>query len=202
MNHYFFSYALLVIGLFTGSNDSYAQKVNFRNSVSIVQGNKTFQFSNLFDSVKLNRDSFAIIFQSKKYNEKKKKWFATQIAAITCDSCVTTLKPGQPIEAIPFFSEGTGLAAEDFGYQNLFIDNEAHHYITYTDQKDRRAEYISENGDYVKLRWNISLAYYNDLDVEFSKLPVNQLYLVLINDDNLNKVADEDEMLIVLVSFE
>mgnify|MGYP000878652078 FL=1 len=201
MKHTFLYTIFIFVALLTGPVPCYAQGNVFKNSVSIKQQNKTYHFTRSFDSLYLDRDSFAIEFETKKYDEQQKKRYATRIAAVTDQALVSLLKPGQKLANIPFFSEGTGLAAEEFGYGNLFIDNEGHHYITYTDEQNRRADLVSVNGELLKLRWHIPLAYYQDKDIEFSKLPLVNFSLVIFNDTNLNKTVDEGEFLVLFVAL-
>lgn len=156
----------------------------------------------MVDTVTLKRAVFAIRFETNKYNEKKKKFYATQIAAVTHDSCVAFVKMGAVVDHIPFFSSGTGLAAEEFGYSSVFIDDEAHHYIFYSNEKERRAELLSTNADKVQLRWNIPMAFYNGENLSFEALPISHFYLIFFNDANLNKVVDEGEFLSVCIELE
>lgn len=194
--------ALIFTILFSCINHTHAQMSSFQNSVSIEQDGKLFSSINMFDTIQLKRVAFVIRFDTNKYNARKKKLYATRIAAVTHDSGVAFVKMGQSVDNIPFFSIGTGLAAEEFGYNNLFIDDEAHHYIFYSNEKERRAELISTNGDKVQLLWNIPMAFYKGEDVSFEALPINSFYLIFFNDSNLNKVVDEGEFLSVFIQLQ
>lgn len=180
---------------------SYGQVEINNNVVKIIQNKYVKIFNNAVDSIHLNRDSFSIRFAGKKYDEKKKKYFATQIAAVTEDSCLKYMVVGTKLADIPFYSPGTGLAAENFGYNNLFIDNEAHHYITYTNEKDRRSKLINKSGDTLELEWSIPQAFYNGEDISFIKLPFSHFYLIILNDANQNDIIDVGEFKLISVTF-
>ena len=132
-----------MIFLNVGPGSVYGQGLAFDKTVVIMQNGIAATIKTSHDTLRLSRDSFSIRFNCRKYDGKENKFQAVQIAAVTEDSCLSFMKAGQKLSDIPFFASGTGLAAEEFGYNNLFIDNEAHHYITYTDDNDRRAAPIA-----------------------------------------------------------
>ena len=180
----------------------YAQTNAYTDTFTIKQKDKTWFTINITDSVHLTREAFCMQFENKRSNEKKKQFYATQIAAVTEDSCIKYITAGQRTENIFYLAPGTGLAAEDLGYSNLFIDNEAHHYIMYENEKDRRANKLSQKGDILKLEWCVPQAFYNGADVSFEQLPFNHIYLIIFNDRNLNEIVDDGEYKIISVIFD
>ena len=193
---------ILTLILNVGLSSTKSQSLAFDRTVAIIQNGKTITPTTLYDTIKLNRDSFSIRFNCRKYDDKANKFQAVQIAAVTEDSCLHFIRAGQQLNDIPFFQTGTGLAAEEFGYNNLFIDNEAHHYITYTDDKDRRAILILQNDQVLTLEWKLPMAFYKGEDVSFKNLPVNKIHLLLVNNDNLNTTIDEGEYVVLTVIFD
>jgi hypothetical protein len=190
-----------LILLFISVYPSYGQQPNYANSIAIKQHDSVWMTNKVIDSVHLSRNAFSIVFEGRKFDEKKRLPYATQIAAVTEDSCLSYITVAQKIDDIPFFKGGTGLAAEDTGYTNLFIDNEAHHYIYYSNEKDRRAKLLSKKGDILQLQWDITQAFYKEEDIAFDKLPLDHIYLVILNDKNLNGVVDEGETKVIKIIF-
>ena len=189
-----------VFTLLTGS--SFAQN---RLRLSVIQDNNEFKITKDSQTIVMKKDKFRLVFNSLAYTDKKMN--ATQIDAFTSAKGSVMIHKGLKIEDIPFFSPGTGLACDkDKEYECLYIDTALgqQHYIVYDEvNKDRRAKLESRNGDTVRLSWDISkYSIGNVKEFSIKKLTSNRLYLVVLNDFNMNGMVDAGEYAVVEIKFE
>jgi hypothetical protein len=170
-----------------------------QSDIWIEQGNRKIIIKKS-TSVQLKKAPFTIGFSLKEYHLNSKN--AIRIAAFSEEP--NKIKSGTPVKSLAYFAPGTGWAGyPDAEYSSLIIDDIGHHYIFYSDEKERRAHLVERNGEWLDLTWTISRISYKDKN----ELPIDQsniqsLYLMLISDKNLDGKLDKKEWKIVRVIFE
>lgn len=193
----FFVFVLLIF-----SSCNYGQ-TNENRQIEFFQEGKKIVVSKFVDSIILERKPFSIKFYGKKYDGENDRLYSTQIAVIDNIEETYNIKEGQNISDVKCFEPGTGLAAGDHNkYDEMFITNNAHHYLTYEEaEKEKRVELISMDNDFCLFEWKISAAYYKKETVSFSNLELNTLYIVVLNNINLNEKIDSTELKIIHLKF-
>ena len=106
------------------SNNIFSQ-INIPSKIKFLQADSIFAINKDYDSITLYRDSFSIRFFSNQYDDKKEKYYATQIAVLSDEKALDDIKIGKTLAEFSFFDIGTGMAP---GYNNMydtvFITNE------------------------------------------------------------------------------
>ena len=154
--------------------------------------------------VALKKMPFAVSFSHKKYNEQTESFYAVQIAVLKNKSDLEILKVGSHTDEIPFFKSGSGYAAsENLVDDNLYIGNTGHHYLYYTDEKNKRVDLLkNERNDYEGI-WHINT--FNDIETStsarMSKYKGKELYFVIFKDENLNQIINEGEFEIYTIKL-
>lgn len=183
------------------SNNIFSQ-INILSKIKFLQADSIFAINKDYDSITLYRDSFSIRFFSNQYDDKKEKYYATQIAVLSDEKALDDIKIGKTLAEFSFFDIGTGMAP---GYNNMydtvFITNEGHNYIYYQNEKDKRAFLISKKEDKLELEWRIKAANYKEKEQSFAELPFKQLYFIVLSDNNLNGKINKGEINIIKVKF-
>ncbi len=200
MNNKFSKLSLTFI-LFLSIQTAFTQE-DFTSKISFLQGNNTTQVTHKTETVFLERKPFSIKFFNKKYNSDKSLFYSMQVSILANPADTLILTSEKKIDKIPYFEPGTGMAP---GYSNMydtiFITNEGHHYITYENEADKRANLISEKNGMHELEWKLLVANYQEKEVPFDLLKLNTLYFVFLNNKNLNGKIEKDELQIVIVNF-
>lgn len=198
MKRQLFSMLLVFISLVV-----YSQPKDLR--VTIVQDKNKYDIVKDTQIIKISKAKFKIVFNSFGYTDLKS--YATQIDAFTDAKGISMIHPGVKINDIPYFAGGTGLAGfQSKQYECMYIDTGLgqNHYIIYSEKgKDKRAALESKSGDTLRLSWKIK-KYAIDPTKEKSmkKLDSKYLYLVILNDFNLDGIVEEGEYAIVKIEFE
>ncbi|MEI7979452.1 MAG: hypothetical protein WCI53_11455 [Bacteroidota bacterium] len=201
MKYKFYFPIIIFIYLFSVSSTCSGQESNF-NSITFIQGDSLYKINKNSDSINLERNPFSIRYFCKQYNGSKEKFYSARVAVLQNPEDTICLKIGQNTKQVPYFEPGTGMAPGENGmYDTLFVTNSGHHYLTYENEKDKRALLISKNKDLLELEWKISAAFYNEKDVTFSELSLSSLYFIIFIDNNLNGVINKDELKIIKTIF-
>lgn len=168
--------------------------------ISFIQNEKNV--NSIKEKIILDKKPFSIRFFCKPYDSKNEKFYSTQIAVLDNDILFNQIKIGDSSEKYPFFEPGTGMAPNESGfYDALFINNEAHHYIYYENESDKRAKLITKEKEFLELEWQIKKAFLNETELELNDLANKKLFFVIFIDSNLDKVFDKDEIHMVEVQF-
>ncbi len=198
------SYLLITIITFfclTLTCASQAQE-KLNNSISFIQGDSSYTIVESSDSIQLERKPFALRYFGRKYDDKKEKFYAAQIAILDDPNDTIFLKKGQATKNISYFEPGTGMApGENERYDTIFITNTGHHYLTYENEKEKRIDLISKNQDVLLLEWKIFAAVYDEKTTQFPDLRLTALYFVILIDNNLNDIIDNNELKIIKIVF-
>lgn len=176
-------------------------QVSLINKVTFVQEGSSFVITKHTDSIILGREPFSIKYFGRKYDASGGKFYSAQIAVIDNQTDTVQLL-GQPLKNITYFQPGTGMAPGVNGmYDTVVITNTGHHYLIYENEKEKRVNKLSKNGDYLEFEWKISAAFYQGKDVQFSELKLSTLYFIIFMDRNLNRIVDTDELKVVKATF-
>jgi hypothetical protein len=182
---------------------SNAQPTKIR--LSVMQGKNEYKITQDNQTIKLAKHKFKLVFNSFMYTDKKS--YAAQIGTFISPKAAAMIHVGMKIDSIPYFAGGTGLAS-DVGkeYECMYIDTEfdAHHYIMYGEKdSDRRAALEGRNGDTLRLSWDIKkYAVDPKKEKRIKKLDTKCLYLIVLNDFNLDGIVEEGEYAVVKIEFE
>lgn len=130
-----------------------------------------------------------------------------QLAALDDSSYYDLAEVGTKLEDIPYFVPGSGMATAGV-YDSMYILNEGHHYLFYSDDDDSRLTLIDEDeNSIIDTSWNIDKLQLYDADTfefteySFDELPQENIYLVAISDLNNNEIIDEGECIKLVLSF-
>ena len=194
---------LFALGFFLVCQCSNAQQNRLR--LSVIQGSTESEIKGDTQTIKLTRQKFTLQFNSLPYTDKVSN--ATQIDAFFDPKGIGMIHPGMKIEDISYFAPGSGLACDkDKQYECLYIDADfsIQHYIIYDDvNKDRRAKLESRNGDTLRLSWNIDkISLDRRKEISIKKIELKPLYIVVLNDFNMNGIVDAGEYSILKIIFE
>jgi hypothetical protein len=170
-------------------------------TVMIIQGSNVYIVSSEDTTLTLDRQSFTIRYFCRRY-EPKTGHYAMRIAILTHADAIHA---GMGIDGnhakIPYFGLGSGLAATVGIIDTLFVDDEAHNFIYYKDEADRRADLVTRHEKYLELQIPVKGLYYQGRSIPIQDIKFNDLWFILLNDDNLNETIDPGELHKVHVKF-
>lgn len=190
----------LLAGAFLSSGLLLAQK--FTNELIIVQNGNENIISTENASIHLEKKAFVIRFENKFYNTKKEYLNALQVAVIENDADVGQIEEGMPINLIPYFEVGTGLAADEDGlYTTVNIDRYGHHYLFYENDDNKSVNLVSRKEPLGIFEWQINRFYSDEKDEPIERIKVNYLNFVFLTDFNANGIIDLDELRIGKIHF-
>jgi len=177
------------------SSGQHTQHGNKYSNVSIVQADSVHTFSAETDSVSLSRHPFTIRFFAERYESKKSRFHAFQLAAL---SLADSIHAGMAVDSVRYFSTGTGLASE-MGV--LFITDGGHHYIYYESEEDKRANLLSHSGKYLELELPVRAFYSGEKGEAIQDSRMNSIWLIAFYDQNDNHIIDPGELHKIKVKF-
>jgi len=136
---------------------------------------------------------FYIVFKNREYSSDEK--YVMQIAALSDVALYNRIMEGMNIKEIPVFRPGTGMA---FKNGELVVINSGHHYIFFTLSDTSRVTILKENPNQL-----YTLEYpVNNLvrpTIPLANSARTPIYLVLLNDRNLNTIIDAGELIKVVL---
>jgi hypothetical protein len=100
---------------------------------------------------------------------------------------------------VPFFGLGSGLANDVV--DTLLMNEDGHNYIYYKNETDRRADLLTKHETYLELQIPVNGIYYKGNSFSIQDLKINDLWFILLNDDNLNETIDPGELHKVHIKF-
>ena len=192
-----FSITILLFSTFS----LYCQE-NFYDKITFVQWDIISQINKKTEIIFLERRPFSIRYHNKKYDSENSLFYSTRVAILSNPKDTITLQNEKNIDNIKFFEPGSGIAP---GFNNLYdtiyINNSGNHYLTYENEKDKSVNLLSENNEFHEFEWKIFAANFKNKNLQFNELKLSTLFFVFLNDKNLNKTLDNDELKIVVVKF-
>jgi len=193
--------SLILVLLFTISLSAHSQSKDY-TVISFVQNDSSKTVNKATDSVLLAREPFSVVYYGKRYDSQKEKYHALHVAVLKDAADTLMLALGKNIKDVPYFEPGTGMAPGANGlYDNIVIANDAHHYLYYENEAERRVSRISVAYDLLELEWRISGVWSDDQEITFQQLKFPALYFVFFADRNLNEIIDANELKIIKVVF-
>jgi hypothetical protein len=165
----------------------------------IYQKGKKIYLSEEYTQIELKRQAFTIRFYNSRYTDDR--YYATRIAIFTDKTLLDKAQAGLKDSEVPYLAPYTGLAADSLGYSAIFLDGEAHHYLYYKDEQDRRVKLVSESQGVLELEWSPHSFYIDGQDKEFSEAGVDRMYMVIYSDRDLDGVIDQHELRKVAITF-
>jgi len=139
------------------------------------------------------------VFPIRDYDIEEKEFYSARItASINID--IFNFQEEDNRETIPFFTGGTGFASGQYGYDSLFLSEDAHHYIICNskDEKLQRANIIAKYDDG---RNEVEWVIYNINDKPIRRFESDVLYMTVFIDDNLDDVLNKDEFFRFAIHF-
>lgn len=170
-----------------------------KKEITITQEGRTVLLQDEENKIMLKKAAFTIRFYNKRYTDDTP--YATMISAFTDEASLGKVRVGVKTEDTPFFSPGTGLAADQTGYSAIFLDNEANHYLYYKDEKDKRADLVSDDKGILTLEWTPHSFYLKGKDTQFADAGISTVYFVMFTDNNRNGIVDKGELKKVTLTF-
>lgn len=186
--------------LLFGINSISAQ--NFTNEITILQNEtkKVLSFEN--EEISLKKIPFKIQFTSKFHNSKKEYFNGLKLTIAKENSKLVILEEGTPINLIPFFEDVTIILPNNNGfYSTFFINSYAHHYLFYENEVTKNVQLILKKNDTGLFELEIDKFNLDGKEFAIENLKENKLTFIFLNDYNLNKIIDSDELRIVKINF-
>ena len=202
MKNLFFLFGFLFLIAACGPGKSALVKGVIVGKVQFVQDGYTRTLDRTDSKLELAPNMFSIMFPNNVYKPDG-KFYAAQIAAFRDKKLLGNIKEGMAIKDISYFQSGTGLAGDNGQYEHMYLGDFQHHYIYFEeDGGAQRAQKVSEmpDGRYM-LKWIVRSFYEDGVEIPFSMIGEEPIYVVVLIDANLNKVVDEDEYHTVQLSF-
>lgn len=192
--HFIIIVALLIQSC-RSSKTSIAKTQVSTDEVSLFQNGNETLLNELAQTVEVDRRAFSLRFYNKKYNPKAKEFYSAQIAAFLDKADLDKVKIGMLKEDMSCFKPGTGMAPSRSGkYESLFLTKNAHHYTFYENSESKRLNLLGEFGAYAKLEFEVTGLHYDSKEVKMKNTDINEFYLALLIDKNLNGQIDDGEL--------
>ena len=199
---------LIIIAIFTMSffqkSETETPKDLTELGVKIQQGDSVYAILKDEEELKLRKEKFTVTFNLNKVDDIAEKFYAARLVADIDSEIFNQFEAGKTFEEIPALSSGTSMAGpQNEQYDCIFFDDEAHHYIFYNNEDEKRATLMGkdENG-LLQLSFDIENYCMNNLEVNITNSNFDTIYMVFVFDENLNEVVEEGEYVKLEVGFE
>lgn len=138
-------------------------------------------------------------------NPEKKEWYSAKIAVTDDPANLIYFKEG-PVEGNPYFGPATGMAvARNSTYDCLYLQNFGNHYLYYESEHDFRATKLNaiegKNGE-IRLIWETDCLSIDGEQYPITQAGIDQIYVMIFVDNNLNDIVEEDEYKVFTVTIE
>ncbi len=171
--------------------------------LKIMQDGKEYAILSTEQNIKLAKDKFEIIFNLKKDDDIAEKYFAARIVADIDSDIFKQFEPKKKFEEVPSLVAGTSMAGpKDAPYNCIFFDDQAHHYIFYNNEDEKRANLISKENNLLQLGFDIENYCMQDFEINISNSNFEAIYMVFFIDKNLNEIVEEGEYAKLKITFE
>ena len=169
----------------TIKSDNYSNVYFFQNGIESLVNEKII----------INNSNFSLRFFAKPYNADNKDFNAVQVASFINAKDLDLVNIGDKISEVKYFGLGTGMAPSHINkYESLYLTSEAHHYLMYDRDGDKRVNLLEDYGDYLKLEFEIKNLIYNDQEEKLSETSLLFFYLAILIDHNANGIVDSGEL--------
>ena len=172
-------------------------------NIYIIQNSKEVLVKDKM-SIQLEKDEFSFDFFNKRYNPSEKKSYTAKVAFSLNQDEFENYKIGYLLSNIPYFETGSGMAPNKSGfYESIFINEDAHNYLFYKNEQECRLILIEETANnLLKLRFEVKKFYLNGKETEIRKSNLNNLYVAILIDRNLNGKIDKNELKRLSITFQ
>lgn len=199
---------LLILIIFTflqackTSKNSNSLSEEERTKIFIYQNNEEQVVPDQEATFNLKKEKFSIRYFNKKYQAKNEAFYAARVAAFTDKSELASIQTGMKAEELSFFAPGSGMAPSEAGdYDYIIFNNYGHHYLIYEKRSGKRVKVLENFGDFKKLEFEIKGFYEEGNPVEIANTSMEEFYLAIYIDYNLNKIIDEDELHLITIQL-
>lgn len=169
------------------------EELRSSQAVMIEQEGTIYRLDELVNNIELARKPFDIYFTMPPMNRSKKKNYTCQIAALKTEQEMNQAVVGKYHKDIPYYSPGTGMATLG-PYETMYFGG-GHHYIFYEMMGHQRAELVQElDNDLLRLKWRVEQFKADGNMYDFDHLPFDTFYVVVMHDQNLNKMVNVGEV--------
>ncbi|WP_375580246.1 hypothetical protein ABWH96_04200 [Marivirga tractuosa] len=177
------------------TNYSLSKEEKLSNLLFVAQNDKESKVNKLDETVELDRQEFSLRFYNKPYKPESNEFYSTQIAAFLNKEELDKIKLGMQKADLPFFEPGSGMAPSKSGkYESLIFKNNGHHYTIYENSDSKRLNLISESDEILKLEFEINQLFYDGNQIKMKDTDLDEFYIAVLIDRNLNGVIDEGEL--------
>ncbi len=174
-----------------------APSINLR----IVQNGKEIKVNKQDQEIHLDRNKFSLRVNMPLDG-------GAQISALDNREDYNLTKSGIKVDNVLYLSPGTGMAASG-QYETMVIDNEANHYLYYSDDlNESRVKMLSKNkNNIVDGEWQIQgmeirdTSNYELIEYSFEDFPLKEIYLVIFVDFDNDNVIDSGEYSKIVLTF-
>lgn len=174
----------------------------FRQELAIIQNSKKEEITSETSTFTLQKAPFTLQFNNAFYNTRREHFFSLQVALIQNEEDLAHIEEGMPVSLIPYFETGTGMPADESGsYSSAVLNSYGHHYLYYENEQNKSVRLLSKKGTTGQFEWTIDRLYANGRDYPLNKIPLQSLYVVCLNDYNLNGIIDAGELYIIKIYF-
>ncbi len=191
----FFTASLVLLNACKALNNPEKKGESSTTDLIVFQDGKEIVVHKPVETVKIGKKVFSLRFYNKRYDPENKKLHTARIAAFKDPLQLDKVNVGMSMSDVPYFSGGTGMAANTYnGYDKLRLRNDAHHYTYYANEDRKRLNLLADDGALLKLEFDVRALYYDDTDYKMSDPQIKALYIAFLIDRNLNGTIDEGEL--------
>ena len=167
----------------------------FKTQLTVCQNGKEIEIDQFSKTIEIAREKFSLKFYNKKNDSGNKNLYVARLAVFKDKSEFDKIEQGKSKSDVPCFRKGTELAADrNDKYETLYLDNEGHHYLTYTNSCNNRVNLLGELNGLLKLEFEINGFYLDNKDVKMADIKFNEFYIAFLIDKNFNGIIDEGEL--------
>jgi hypothetical protein len=188
------SILFIILALLSGSITAQLNQVKF------IQGDSVIVVTESSAKVVLNREAFSFHFFTIPTDEQTSTAYPAKVA-VTENAMDTALSSiGKQIQAIDYFANGSSYAMiVDIGYPEMVIASDGNHYLEYSPGSFESVNFYSAEGDYLELEWHINNVLYKKETLSFAALPLKLVYMIVLQDFNINNIIDDGELKIITI---
>ncbi|ATW25522.1 copper amine oxidase N-terminal domain-containing protein [Candidatus Formimonas warabiya] len=171
--------------------------------LEIKQGDDIYCIISNYEEVNIKKDNFSMRFNIKDYDSNMDEFYSAMIASVSDKVYFDLVKPNIKISNLPYFCDGSGLAPAGSKYSEMYISDDGQHYIIFDEQNpiDQRADLIKKENEFLKVEWKVNYIVYSETKYDIKDVPIGDLYLIVVIDNDLDNIIDENEFSTIKVHF-
>jgi len=163
--------------------------------IVILQGKKNHNIQSDKQSIQLDREAFTIKLYSKKYNSNNQENFITRITASLDQDILNLAQLGENIKESSSFYPSRALAiTRGIGYEQLYLNKEAHHILYYENEEDKTISLLSKNEEVLTLGFTVPTFWKDGNSFSIQEATFSSFYLLIFIDKNLDQIINEGEL--------